>query len=366
MSEPVIKGDASTGFSFSWLHEHPKMTVSGSVDFDGNYSVSFTTSWTDGSSFFNYSFKVQVDGGKSINFAAGSIKKGTTGSCSGTLSGRNFKVIATCGDTGCGNGAAKGKILIDKTLNDPYTAPSWGTLSVEERTTKSIKIKATWNDVNNNLSTNDADAVIVLYNSSKQEIKRDTAYSRDGSSVTFDNLSHNTTYYYNAYLTDAANGGSTSSLWYDPGYLPTSTKKLGCTYDTTSAKQYSISANFYATVDDAKYPTQSGISCSTAELQNSSGTWLENLTTFSGTYGTISASGLTSYTTYKLKCSITDGSNTVSNTVSLTTIFPYARIKVNGVWKKAMPYVNVNGYWKLAKPYVKNSGGEWKECNGED
>ena len=36
MSEPVIKGDASTGFSFSWLHEHPKMTVSGSVDFDGN------------------------------------------------------------------------------------------------------------------------------------------------------------------------------------------------------------------------------------------------------------------------------------------------------------------------------------------
>lgn len=363
-NNPTVTSDNDGGYTFSWLHVSPKLTVEGWIKKNGSYSVTFkATSWSS-SSFFNYSFNVSVNGASVIAFSAGTVTSSTSKTATGTVTTGAFKVVATCGDSGCSNGASgSGKTIIDVSL---YTAPSWGTLSVEERTTKSIKITATWNDVNNNLSTNDADAVIVLYNSSKQEIKSDTAYSRDGSSVTFDNLSHNTTYYYNAYLTDAANGGSTSSLWYDPGYLPTSTKKLGCTYDTTSAKQYSISANFYATVDDAKYPTQSGISCSTAELQNSSGTWLQNLTTFSGTYGTISASGLTSYTTYKLKCSITDGSNTVSNTATLTTIFPYARIKVNGVWKKAMPYVNVNGYWKLAKPYVKNSGGEWKECNGED
>lgn len=365
MAEPTVNSDGSGGYTFSWDHniDSPHMEIIGSVGSDGKYSVRF---YKHGTGKFGYTFNIKVNDTSILSYAAGDIKENTNidTTKSGTVSTGAFKLVAVCGDTGCDNGASgSGKTIIDVNL---YTAPSWETLSVEERTTKSIKIKATWNDVNNNLSTNDADAVIVLYNSSKQEIKRDTAYSRDGSSVTFDNLSHNTTYYYNAYLTDAANGGSTSSLWYDPGYLPTSTKKLGCTYDTTSAKQYSISANFYATVDDAKYPTQSGISCSTAELQNSSGTWLQNLTTFSGTYGTISASGLTSYTTYKLKCSITDGSNTVSNTATLTTIFPYARIKVNGVWKKAMPYVNVNGYWKLAKPYVKNSGGEWKECNGED
>ena len=364
MSEPVIKGDASTGFSFSWLHEHPKMTVSGSVDFDGNYSVSFTTSWTDDSSFFNYSFKVQVDGGNSINFAENSIKKGTTGSCSGKLSGRNFKVIATCGDTGCDNGAANGKILIDKTLNDPYTAPSWGTLSVEERTTKSIKIKATWNDVNNNLSTNDADAVIVLYNSSKQEIKRGTAYSRDGSSVNFDNLSHNTTYYYNAYLTDAGNGGSTSTLWYNPGYLPTSTKKLGCTSDTSVTNQTSISANFYATVDDSKSFSQSGIECSNAELQDGSGVKIKDLTKFEGTSGTISATGLTSYTKYKLKCNIYDGYNTVDKIVDFTTLFPYARIQTNNGFKKAIPYIYTNGSWHLAKGHV-YSNSEFHEFNGQ-
>ena len=321
MSEPVIQGDASTGFSFSWLHEHPKMTVSGSVDFDGNYSVSFTTSWTDDSSFFNYSFKVQVDGGNSINFAENSIKKGTTGSCSGTL-------------------------------------------SVEERTTKSIKIKATWNDVNNNLSTNDADAVIVLYNSSKQEIKRGTAYSRDGSSVTFDNLSHNTTYYYNAYLTDAGNGGSTSTLWYNPGYLPTSTKKLGCTSDTSVTNQTSISANFYATVDDSKSFSQSGIECSNAELQDGSGVKIKDLTKFEGTSGTISATGLTSYTKYKLKCNIYDGYNTVDKIVDFTTLFPYARIQTNNGFKKAIPYIYTNGSWHLAKGHV-YSNSEFHEFNGQ-
>lgn len=363
-NSPTVTSDNDGGYTFSWLHVKPKLTVEGWVKKNGSYSVTFkATSWSS-DSFFNYSFDVDVNGTNIISCSAGSVTSSTNITKTGTISGKDFKVVATCGDSGCSNGASgSGKTIIDVNL---YTAPSWGTLEVSERTTHSISIKATWNDVNNKSSTNDADAVIVLYNSSKQEIKRDTAYSYNGSYVTFNNLSHNTTYYYDAYLTDEADGGNTSTLWYDPGYISTSTKKLGCTYDTTSAKQYSISAKFYATVDDTKNPTQSGISCSAAELQNSSGNKLKDLTTFSGTSGTISASGLTSYTTYKLKCSITDGHNTVSNTVSLTTIFPYARIKVNGAWKKAMPYVNVNGHWKLAKPYVKNSSGEWKECNGED
>ena len=182
--------------------------------------------------------------------------------------------------------------------------------------------------------------------------------------MTFDNLSHNTTYYYNAYLTDAGNGGSTSSLWYDPGYLPTSTKKLGCTSDTSVTNQTSISANFYATVDDSTSFSQSGIECSNAELQDGSGVKIKDLTKFKGTSGTISATGLTSYTKYKLKCNIYDGYNTVDKIVDFTTLFPYARIQTNNGFKKAIPYIYTNGSWHLAKGHV-YSNSEFHEFNGQ-
>lgn len=346
MAEPTVKSDGSGGYTFSWDHniDSPHMEIIGSVGSDGTYSVRF---YKHGTGKFGYTFNIKVNDTSILSYAVGDIKEDVNidTTKSGTVSTGAFKLVAVCGDTGCDNGASgSGKTIIDVSL---YTAPSVGSLSVTSKTTRSITVKATWTE-----GSATSTATVNLGNQSG-------SISSSGSTCTFDYLTHNKSYTISGSLSDGTTTANYTSI-------SSSTKKLGCTYDTTSAKQYSISANFYATVDDAKYPTQSGISCSTAELQNSSGTWLQNLTTFSGTYGTISASGLTSYTTYKLKCSITDGSNTVSNTATLTTIFPYARIKVNGVWKKAMPYVNVNGYWKLAKPYVKNSGGEWKECNGED
>ena len=363
MAEPIVKSDGSGGYTFSWDHcvNSPHMEVIGSVSSDGKYSVRF---YKHGTGKFGYTYNIKVNGTSIFSYAVGDIKEDVNIDITknGTVSTKSFKLVVVCGDTGCDNGASgSGRTIIDVNL---YTPPSWGTLSVEERTTKSIKIKATWNDVNNNLSTNDADAVIVLYNSSKQEIKRDTAYSRDGSSVTFDNLSHNTTYYYNAYLTDAGNGGSTSTLWYNPGYLPTSTKKLGCTSDTSVTNQTSISANFYATVDDSTSFSQSGIECSNAELQDGSGVKIKDLTKFKGTSGTISATGLTSYTKYKLKCNIYDGYNTVDKIVDFTTLFPYARIQTNNGFKKAIPYIYTNGSWHLAKGHV-YSNSEFHEFNGQ-
>ena len=363
MAEPSVKSDGSGGYTFSWDHcvNSPHMEVKGSVSSDGKYSVRF---YKHGTGSFGYTYNIKVNGTSIFSYGVGDIKENVNIDITknGTVSTKSFKLVVVCGDTGCDNGASgSGRTIIDVNL---YTPPSWGTLSVEERTTKSIKIKATWNDVNNNLSTNDADAVIVLYNSSKQEIKRGTAYSRDGSSVTFDNLSHNTTYYYNAYLTDAGNGGSTSALWYDPGYLPTSTKKLGCTSDTSVTNQTSISANFYATVDDSTSFSQSGIECSNAELQDGSGVKIKDLTKFDGTSGTISATGLTSYTKYKLKCNIYDGYNTVDKIVDFTTLFPYARIQTNNGFKKAIPYIYTNGSWHLAKGHV-YSNSEFHEFNGQ-
>ena len=363
MAEPSVKSDGSGGYTFSWDHcvNSPHMEVIGSVSSDGKYSVRF---YKHGTGSFGYTYNIKVNGTSIFSYGVGDIKENVNIDITknGTVSTKSFKLVVVCGDTGCDNGASgSGRTIIDVNL---YTPPSWGTLSIEERTTKSIKIKATWNDVNNNLSTNDADAVIVLYNSSKQEIKRGTAYSRDGSSVNFDNLSHNTTYYYNAYLTDAANGGSTSTLWYNPGYLPTSTKKLGCTSDTSVTNQTSISANFYATVDDSTSFSQSGIECSNAELQDGSGVKIKDLTKFKGTSGTISATGLTSYTKYKLKCNIYDGYNTVDKIVDFTTLFPYARIQTNNGFKKAIPYIYTNGSWHLAKGHV-YSNSEFHEFNGQ-
>jgi hypothetical protein len=39
-----------------------------------------------------------------------------------------------------------------------------------------------------------------------------------------------------------------------------------------------------------------------------------------------------------------------------------ARIKVNGVWVEAIPYVKFNGVWRLARPLI-NVGGVWKEAS---
>lgn len=42
--------------------------------------------------------------------------------------------------------------------------------------------------------------------------------------------------------------------------------------------------------------------------------------------------------------------------ISLQTI----RIRVNGEWKRAFPYVRINGEWKKAKAYIR-ANGEWKK-----
>lgn len=51
-----------------------------------------------------------------------------------------------------------------------------------------------------------------------------------------------------------------------------------------------------------------------------------------------------------------------SDRMSGKTLAGLARIRVNGVWKNATPYVKVNGVWKIAQPYVKVSGA-WKTTN---
>jgi len=46
--------------------------------------------------------------------------------------------------------------------------------------------------------------------------------------------------------------------------------------------------------------------------------------------------------------------------VSTAKTIAGARVKVNGVWRDAVPYVKVNGVWRLAQPLVKVNG-TWKK-----
>ena len=76
-----------------------------------------------------------------------------------------------------------------------------------------------------------------------------------------------------------------------------------------------------------------------------------------------SITGLKSGTTYSIKTRIKrkdSGLWTESQALSATTKKYALKVKVNGVWKEAVPYIKVNGQWKSIVPYIKVNG-VWKK-----
>jgi hypothetical protein len=73
--------------------------------------------------------------------------------------------------------------------------------------------------------------------------------------------------------------------------------------------------------------------------------------------GTSTISGLAPYTTYYFwaRGRNANGWSGWSARSSARTLSG-ARIRQNGVWKDAIPYVRVNGAWKLAQPYSRING----------
>lgn len=73
---------------------------------------------------------------------------------------------------------------------------------------------------------------------------------------------------------------------------------------------------------------------------------------------------LNSDTTYSIKIQVRRADSqqwTTSNAISVTTLKDkLLKIKKDGVWVEAIPYVKVNGTWKEAKPYMKINN-SWKE-----
>ena len=339
--------------------EAPKsMKMTGWVDDDGNYSITFASAFTDADSSFKYSWTIYVGTDSSnpvIEIPQDTINNDAsfTKTATGKISGTKFHAWAHCGCTGCANNTAP-LIIADINL---YVPPTLGTIEVANRTTKSITVKATWNDVNGEEYTK-ASATIKLVKSDGTVVATKTEHSKDGSDpVTFDNLDHNTAYTVKASLSDG-----TTTLNYT--YITTSTKLLKVEYSNLEIHQYSAIVNFISSIDNKKEYDQTNIARQKCNLTSTNTTYNDNISfeddKTKPANSKVIIHDLKSYTKYKLEYYITDGHNIVSVAIDFTTVFPYARININGESKKAIPYIYTNKEWHIAKGYIGN-----KEFNGE-
>ena len=339
--------------------EAPKsMKMTGWVDDDGNYSITFASAFTDADSSFKYSWTIYVGTDSSnpvIEIPQDTINNDAsfTKTITGKISGTKFHAWAHCGCDGCANNTAP-LIIADINL---YVPPTLGTIEVTNRTTKSITVKATWNDVNGEEYTK-ANATIKLVKSDGSVVATKTEHSKDGSDpVTFDNLDHNTAYTVKASLSD----GTTTLNYTD---IATSTKLLKVEYSNLEIHQYSAIVNFISSIDNKKEYDQTNIARQKCNLTSTSTTYNDNISfeddKTKPANSKVTIHDLKSYTKYKLEYYITDGHNIVSVAIDFTTVFPYARININGKCKKAIPYIYTNKEWHIAKGYIGN-----KEFNGE-
>ena len=84
-------------------------------------------------------------------------------------------------------------------------------------------------------------------------------------------------------------------------------------------------------------------------------------TVYSGSYSD-SAHGLKPGDTVKVKVSAYSSGGESSGTASAAvTVSGGMRLKVNGVWKRCIPYVKVSGVWKKVKAVYLKNGSVWRE-----
>ena len=330
------------------------MNMTGWVDDDGNYSITFATNFANGESY-NYPWTIYI--GTDSSNPVMEIPKDEIGSnanytktCTGKISETHFYAWAHCGCDGCANNTSP-LVIADINL---YSAPTLGDIQIVNTTTKSITVKATWSNTNNNTSVS-----IELYNDNNL-ISTLIQHLSDGSDpVVFDNLNHNSNYIIKASLSDGI-----TTLNYPN--IETKTKKLNCIVKNSNIHQYSSIIDFITTIDDDENYNQSGIIRSDCKLLDKDGNIINNSSiSFEDNNdkpanSRVTISNLNSYTEYNVKYYISDGFNNINCIFNFTTIFPYIRININGEYKKAIPYIYTNNEWHKAKGF-KNK----QEFNGE-
>lgn len=102
--------------------------------------------------------------------------------------------------------------------------------------------------------------------------------------------------------------------------------------------------------------------CDLIKYKLGSGSWVQ-VWAGNATSGSFTISGLTFDTTYSITGNFRrkDSQRSMdSNTLSVKTLARPIKIRVNGAWKDAIPYVRVNGAWKKAQAYIRVNN-SWKE-----
>ena len=125
---------------------------------------------------------------------------------------------------------------------------------------------------------------------------------------------------------------------------------------STNSKYYTYGYNETPTIDDVTLSARTFDFRSTNTWQNFGERTFDVQHDSNGDYSvTKSGSFTTSLTGARVK------SGSASVLVNLPNIpLQTIRIKINGSWKRAFPYVRINGTWKKAKAYIRVSG-SWKK-----
>ena len=164
----------------------------------------------------------------------------------------------------------------------------------------------------------------------------------------YENLNHNTLYYYRFRITDTQ--GHTSS-W--------ATSSMTITGNAPSFSDITInkisSTSVEVTPSTITYDNASYQKTNIQVLLNGTSVFNEDYT---ATPVGLVVYGLTPGQTYDFKVKVQDNFNKWSSIVTQTfDLTSYVvKVKVNGSWVDAKPYVKVGGTWKEATPYIKVSG----------
>ena len=197
----------------------------------------------------------------------------------------------------------------------------------------------------------DGKSNIIEGSTSKVTIPNDKSYV-EIARATFTGVAHNSDGTLSLTIGFQATHGNNNSSFTVP--KTTSTITLDAISRYASITSFSVSS---VTKDSVTLTYSTDVAIDSVQYSLNNGAF-QNLSS------TNTITGLTSDTTYSIKIQVrrTDSQQwTTSDAITITTLKSKSiKLKKDGSWKEAIPYIKVNGVWKEAKPYIKING-SWKE-----
>jgi hypothetical protein len=321
---------------------------------------------------FNGTFYVEFGG--SINDPSNSwFRSGDCGSASGTNlpinvpSGGGLEAITTfpafnkygdatvaaaiSGIAAVGNGLISGSFTLDAGPLAPYFTDD--TYAASSIAPTSFAVTGYTGAGNGGTLNN----VQVQYNVGTASATGATTYTKGSyGTPTVSGLTPNTLYWFRVRISNSTYGYSAWGPWHSVRTLSTvpGAPSEGWYYASVSQTTATIGGNSVSD-DGGSAVTDWDVQYNTT----ASATGATTVTTGAPTVGPIT--GLTPGTTYyaRIRAKNVNGYGAYSSWKQIQML-PGVSVRVGGVWKTAIPFVNVNGVWKPATRFVRVSG-VWKQ-----